>query len=106
MIASVHPIDSPRIVVLGSLLFAASKGWLPNERGVLLPIVRGLMRLTREDRCSVGAEEVVERLLAIADHRLGIEELATAALAEMRAVAASGGPEEPWPFAEHLEDGR
>ena len=93
-------------MVIGSLMFAASKRWLPNQREVLLPLVRGLMRLTREDHCSDGAEGVVERLLAIADHRIEIEELARAALAEMRATAASGGPEEPWPFAEHLEDGR
>jgi hypothetical protein len=91
-VASVSPTDSRRIMVLGSLMFAASKQWLPNACEVLLPLVCGLMQVIREDYCNVGAEEVVDRLLAIADRRIGIEELARAALAEMRAVPVSGAP--------------
>jgi hypothetical protein len=98
MITTVDPINRPRLVVLGSLMFAASKSWLPNEREVLLPLVCGLMRLTREDHCSAGAEGVVDRLLLIADHRIEIEELSRCALAEIRASPSSGGPEDPYPF--------
>jgi hypothetical protein len=84
-IASVSPTDSRRVMVLGSLLFASSKGWLPNACEALLPVVRGLMPIVREDHCADGAEGVVERLLAIADRRFAIEELARCALAELRA---------------------
>ena len=41
------------------------------------------MVCTRPDCCADGAEEVVDRLLEIADHRLGADALAEAALVEI-----------------------
>jgi hypothetical protein len=77
-----HPLDVPKIRELGEMLCDISAGWL-TTRDPVLDMVRNLMVCTRPDCQSAGAEHVVDRLLAIADHRLGAEAMSEAAFAEV-----------------------
>jgi len=71
-------------------MFEVSTGEL-TTRDPLRGLVGELMVCTRDDLNSAGADEVVDRLLALADHRLGADRLGELALAEIVAGDV------PWP---------
>ena len=76
--------DHDKLRQLGERLWDISVGRL-TTRGPLLSVVGELMVCVRDDCCADAAEEVVDRLLSLADDRLGAEALAEAALAEILA---------------------
>jgi hypothetical protein len=82
---AIHPLDRPKFRRLGEMLFDISAGRL-TSRDDILPLVETLMVCTRPDCSAAGAELVVDRLLAIADHRLGAHGMAEAAFAEVAAA--------------------
>lgn len=87
----VHPLDRPRPRWLGELMFEVSAGNL-TTRDPILELVETLMMNTRDECSSDGAEGVVDRLLAIADHRLGADALGEAALEIIQAAPSSRPP--------------
>lgn len=82
--APIHPADLPKLRRLGEMLWEMSAGEL-TTRDALLPLVRNVMVCTRDDCSAAEAESVIDRLLVIADHRLGADILAELALAELLA---------------------
>jgi hypothetical protein len=80
---AVHPLDREKLRELGEMLCDISAGWL-TTRDPFLDMVRNLMVCTRPDCQSADAGHVVDRLLAIADHRLGAELMAAAAALELQ----------------------
>jgi hypothetical protein len=81
-IGDLHPLDRPKLRRLGELMFEISTGEL-TTRDPIRGLVGELMICTRDDLSSAGADEVVDRLLALADHRLGADRLGELALAEI-----------------------
>jgi hypothetical protein len=92
MIETAHPSDGPKLRRLAELLCDFSAG-RPAPREPLLPLVENLMVCCRDDCSADGAEGGLDRLLGIADHRLGRDRVAEAAMAEI--MAALGGPHYP-----------
>jgi hypothetical protein len=78
----VHPCDREKLRRLGELLFDIAAGRLMT-RDVLVHPVRQLMVCTRPDCCADAADEVVDRLLAVADCWPGADGMAEAALVEI-----------------------
>jgi hypothetical protein len=85
MIETAHPSDGTKHRRLAELLCDFSAG-RPAPREPLLPLIESLMVCCRDDCCADGAEGVLDRLLGIADHRLGRDGMAEAAMAEILAV--------------------
>lgn len=93
--APIHPVDLPKLRRLGEMLWEISAGELttrdattPDEcrvNAAFGPLVKNLMVCTRDDCSAAEAESVIDRLLVIADHRLGADILAELALAELLA---------------------
>jgi hypothetical protein len=80
----VHPLDAARLRDLGVMLCEVSAGER-TSRDAILSLVETLMVNCRDDLCADDADAVVDRLLAIADERLGARILAELALAEILA---------------------
>ena len=83
--AAIHPLDRPKLRRLGEMLCDISAGEL-TTRDASRAMARVLMVCIRSDCSAVGAEGVVDRLLAIADDRLGADGMAEAAFAEVAAA--------------------
>jgi hypothetical protein len=73
-----HPLDRPKLRKLGEALCDISAGRL-STRDTLLPMTETLMVCLRDDCSAAGAEGAVDRLLAVADDRLGADAMAEAA---------------------------
>lgn len=82
--AAVHPLDREKLRRLGEMLCDISAGQLVTREG-LEPIVAELMVCIRLDCSADGADDVLDRLFAIADDRLGVDEMAASAFAEIMA---------------------
>jgi hypothetical protein len=85
-----HPSDHARLRRLGEVLFDISAGNIAADRDDLMRRVRPLMMLTRLDLSTDGADEVVDRLLAMADYRLGADALTEMTRIEMKVVRPDG----------------
>jgi hypothetical protein len=78
-----HPLDAPKLRRIAERLFDISDGRLMTRAG-LAPMLGGLMMCVRDDCCAHGGEDdVLDRLLARVDHRLGVEAIAELVLAEV-----------------------
>ena len=86
-LGALHPCDIPKINRLGEALCNISAGRRLTREG-LEPLVAELMVCIRPDCSADGSDGVLDRLLSIADHRLGAEEMAVAAFAEIMAAQA------------------
>ena len=75
----VHPLDVRRVRRLGEMLCEVSFGELMT-RDPIMGAVETLMMMTRPQCSHYGAGAVVDRLLAIADHRFGADALGEWAL--------------------------
>ena len=82
MIAA-HPLDRQKLRELGEILCDLSAGRIQIDRKDLLARVTVLMVCMRDDCSSRGSGSVLDRILSIADHRLGADEIAVAAAAEI-----------------------
>jgi len=80
-----HPLDKPKVLRLAEALVDVASGRLMTRDG-LEHQVAVLMVNLRPDCSPVGADVVLDRLLAVADHRLGADEMANAVLAEIAAA--------------------
>lgn len=78
-----HPCDVPKLRDLAEALCDISAGRLMTRQG-LEPLVGELMVCIRPDCSAEGAGDVLDRLFAIADDRLGADGMAEAALAEIK----------------------
>lgn len=80
---AIHPLDQQKLTRLGEILFDVSAGrrWL--DRKDLLSRVSELMLCMRDDCSHRGAASVLDRIIAVADRRLGAEGIAEAAAAEI-----------------------
>jgi hypothetical protein len=81
-----HPLDHGKLRRLAEHLCGISDG----KRSVLglVDQISALMVCVRSDCSAAGADRVAERLLSIADHRLGAQAMADAILAEIMVGAA------------------
>lgn len=86
--AQLHPSDEPRLRALSETLFEISAGRLRPSRPDILHEVETLMLNTRQHCRLTGAYGVVDRVLAIADHRLGAAAIGDVVLAEIALVEA------------------
>jgi hypothetical protein len=92
---ALHSLDREKLTRLGEILFDVSAGRRRLDRRDLLSRVRELMFCMRDDCSHRGAASVLDRIIAVADHRLGAEGIAEAAAAEIiigRGKPASGLP--------------
>jgi hypothetical protein len=92
-----HPNDREKLQHLGQMLVDCSRPGVQRETWFLTIRWRvgELMLCTRPDCSTEGAEEVAQRLLAVADHRLGSEAMMDAACVEILAHGLSWNWESP-----------
>jgi hypothetical protein len=95
---AIHPLDKEKLQRLGEILFDISAGNLALDRADLLHRVGILTICVRDDLQCSGASEVVDRIIALADHRLGAKELAMLALAEIKLGDAGPTPFPPFDY--------
>ena len=99
-----HPLNSQKLRDLAETLMEASAGRRFDRAG-LEQLIAELMVCLRDDLSCDGAGGVADRLLGIADHRLGGEAMVEAAYAEL--MAAPGPPRSPpWPTGTGDDNGR
>jgi hypothetical protein len=70
--AALHPLDRAKLRRLAEALCDISAGRLAT-RDPLLPLVERLMVCLRDDCSADGAERLADRLLSVAEHRLGAD---------------------------------
>jgi hypothetical protein len=80
---AIHPLDRVKLRLLSEALFDVSAGRCRLDRKDLLSRVRELMLCMRDDCSHRGAASVLDRIIAIADHRLGAGGIADAAAVEI-----------------------
>jgi hypothetical protein len=85
--AALHPLDRPKLRRLAEALCDISAGRLAT-RDPLLPLTAELMVCLRDDCSAAGAERVVDRLLSVAEHRLGAAAMSD--IAAIMILASSG----------------
>jgi hypothetical protein len=88
---ALHPLDERRLRELSETLFEISAGRLMPSRKDLVGQIQALMMNTRRGCRVDGAEGVVDRLLGVADWRLGAEEIGNVILGEIAVTDVAQG---------------
>jgi len=80
-----HPLDRQKLRHIAEALCDISAGRRQTRDGLESQLAV-LMVCIRPDCSAAGADGVLDRLLAVADHRLGAEEMGSIVLAEIMAA--------------------